>query len=156
MSERKTDDATLIAAVRILARDIESGDGCANACLLEVAARLETLVEERRSITTLLGKVESLEADNKRLREERRWVSVGERLPELNGENDFRFNCLVCCKGGLVCEMVYEINVYAKHERHRQPRWKWHGTISMWEVTHWRALPPGAEPKEDCDVPLQK
>ena len=57
MSERKTDDATLIAALRILARDIDSGDGCANACLLDVAARMETLVEERR------------------------WVPVGERLP---------------------------------------------------------------------------
>lgn len=61
MSERRTEDATLIAALRILARDIESGDGCANACLLEVAARLETLVEERRSISTLLQKVETLE-----------------------------------------------------------------------------------------------
>ena len=82
MSERRTDDATLIAAVRILARDIQSGDGCANACLLEVAARLAELVEERRSITTLIGKVETLEADNERLREERRWVLVGERLPD--------------------------------------------------------------------------
>lgn len=70
MSERRTDDATLIAAVRILARDIESGDGCANACLLEVASRLAELVEERRSITTLLQKVETLEADNERLRAE--------------------------------------------------------------------------------------
>ena len=57
MGERRTHDATLIAAVRILARDIESGDSCANACLLEAAARLETLVEERR------------------------WVPVGEKLP---------------------------------------------------------------------------
>ena len=48
MSERRTDDATLIAAVRILARDIQSGDGCANAALLEVAVRMETVVEERR------------------------------------------------------------------------------------------------------------
>ena len=112
-----TDDATLIKAVRILARDIESGDACANACLLEAADRLE----------------------------ERRWIPVGERLPELNHENDFRFNCLACCKGGLVCEMVYEINTYAKHERHRQPRWKWWGTISMWEVTHWQPLPRGAD-----------
>ena len=71
MSERKTDDATLIAALRILARDIQSGDSCANAALLEAAARLAELVEERRSITTLLGKVETLEAQNKRLREER-------------------------------------------------------------------------------------
>ena len=70
MSDRKTEDATLIAALRILARDIQSGDGCANACLLEVAARLETLVDERRSITTLLQKVETLEADNARLRAE--------------------------------------------------------------------------------------
>lgn len=71
MSERRTDDATLIAALRILARDIQSGDSCANACLLEAAARLAALVEERRSITTLLGKVESLEADNAKLRKER-------------------------------------------------------------------------------------
>jgi hypothetical protein len=70
VSERRTDDATLIKAVRILARDIQSGDGCANACLLEAAARLETLVEERRSISTLLQKVETLEADNERLRAE--------------------------------------------------------------------------------------
>ena len=34
-------------------------------------AEIARLREERRSITTLLGKVESLEADNKRLREER-------------------------------------------------------------------------------------
>lgn len=72
MSERRTDDATLISALRILARDIESGDSCANACLLEAAARMAELVEERRWVTTLLGKVESLEADNARLREERR------------------------------------------------------------------------------------
>ena len=48
MSERRTDDATLIAAVRILARTIHSEDGVIPACLAEAAARLETLVEERR------------------------------------------------------------------------------------------------------------
>ncbi len=58
MSDRRTPDATLISAVRILARDIQSGDGCANACLREAAQRLEELVEERR------------------------WVPVGEGLPE--------------------------------------------------------------------------
>lgn len=63
MSERRTDDATLISALRILARDIQSGDGCANACLLEAAARLAELVEERR------------------------WVPVGERLPPAQGED---------------------------------------------------------------------
>jgi hypothetical protein len=58
VADRRTPDAKLIEAVRILARDIQSGDGCANACLLETAARLEELVEERR------------------------WISVGERLPK--------------------------------------------------------------------------
>jgi hypothetical protein len=74
VSDRRTPDATLISALRILASDIQSGDGCANACLLEAARRLEELVEERRSISTLLQKVESLEAQIARLREERRWI----------------------------------------------------------------------------------
>jgi hypothetical protein len=55
VSERRTPDATLIEAVRILARDIQSGDGCANACLLEAATRLEELVEERRKWCTVDG-----------------------------------------------------------------------------------------------------
>ena len=58
MSERRTDDATLIEAVRILSRTITTEDGVIPACLAEAAARLETLVEERR------------------------WVPVGERLPD--------------------------------------------------------------------------
>jgi len=57
VSERRTPDATLIEAVRILARDIQSCDGCANACLLETAARLGELGGERR------------------------WISGGERAP---------------------------------------------------------------------------
>ena len=125
MSDRRTPDATLISALRILARDIQSGDGVANACLLEAATRLEELVEERR------------------------WVPVKERLPELNEENYFRVDCLVYCKSGGVCEMTYEINTYAKQERNRQPRWKRHGMISMWEVTHWKLLPPGPEGEEE-------
>ena len=64
MTDRRTTDATLIAALRILARDIQSEDGVANACLLEAAARLEELVEERR------------------------WISVGERLPEIEERVD--------------------------------------------------------------------
>jgi hypothetical protein len=125
VSDRRTPDATLISALRILARDIQSGDGVANACLLEAATRLEELVEERR------------------------WVPVKERLPELNEENYFRVDCLVYCKSGGVCEMTYEINTYAKQERNRQPRWKRHGMISMWEVTHWKLLPPGPEGEEE-------
>jgi hypothetical protein len=47
VNERRTSDETLISAVRILARDIQSEDACTNACLLEVAERLEELVKER-------------------------------------------------------------------------------------------------------------
>ena len=39
----------------------------------QLQAEIARLREERRSITTLLGKVESLEADNERLREDVRW-----------------------------------------------------------------------------------
>ena len=68
MADRRTPDATLISALRILARDIQSGDGCANACLLEAAQRLAELVEERR------------------------WVPVGERLPTVQGDSVWVFD----------------------------------------------------------------
>ena len=42
---RKTDNETLVKALRILARDIESGDGVANACIYEAADRIEELLE---------------------------------------------------------------------------------------------------------------
>ena len=96
-------------------------------------------------ITDLENRCRDSLSEITRLREERRWVPVGERLPELNEANYFRVNCLVYCKIGRVCEMTYEINTYAKHERNRQPRWKWHGMISMWEVTHWMPLKLGPE-----------
>jgi len=63
VSDRRTPDATLIEAVRILAIDIQTEDGVANACLLEAAQRLAELVEERR------------------------WVPVGERLPTVQGDD---------------------------------------------------------------------
>jgi len=81
VSDRRTPDAKLIEAVRILSRTIQTDEGVIPACLAEVATRLAELVEERRSISTLLQKVESLEAETALLREERRWIAVGERLP---------------------------------------------------------------------------
>lgn len=42
----KTDNATLIAALRILANDIQSEDGIANACIAEAADRIEELIAE--------------------------------------------------------------------------------------------------------------
>lgn len=47
MSERRTDDATLIEALRLLAHTITTGNGVIEACLAEAAARLETLVVVR-------------------------------------------------------------------------------------------------------------
>lgn len=43
----KTDDKTLIEALRILSRDIQSGDGVTNACIAEAADRLEELTQWR-------------------------------------------------------------------------------------------------------------
>jgi len=129
VSDRRTPDATLIEAVRILSRTIQTDDGVIPACLGEVATRLSELVEERRSISTLLQKVESLEAENNRLREERRWVPVGERVP------DDTVECLVFHKRSKECRRAY---VY-------KGDW-WDGVyLITGNVTHWRPLPPGPE-----------
>ena len=103
MSERRTDDATLIAAVRILSRRIQTEDGVIPACLAEVANRLETLVEERR------------------------WIPVGERLPEDNHWLDV---------AGLWGDSV---GWYENYE--------FHSVADNFEsaVTHWRNRGPGPE-----------
>ncbi len=128
MSDRRTPDATLVSALRILARDIQSGDGCANACLLEVATRLEELVEERRSISTLLQKIESLEAENNRLREDRRWVPVGERLPEVG-------SLVLAFINGEVMEATFVGGGGLA----------WQTDRGGFNATHWMPLPPGPE-----------
>jgi hypothetical protein len=43
---KQTDTDTLVQALRILARDIESEDGVANETIREAADRIETLEEE--------------------------------------------------------------------------------------------------------------
>jgi len=48
VSERRTDDAKLIEAVRVLSRTIQTYDGVIGACMAEAALRLEELVEDRR------------------------------------------------------------------------------------------------------------
>jgi hypothetical protein len=42
----RTPDEILIKALRILARDIQSDDGVANACIVEAAGRLQELINE--------------------------------------------------------------------------------------------------------------
>lgn len=52
MNNPRTDTETLISALRILARDIESQDGVANAAIAEAADRLEEYHGTLRRICT--------------------------------------------------------------------------------------------------------
>jgi len=144
VTERRTPDATLIEAVRILSRTIQTDDGVVPACLAEVATRLAELVEERRSISTLLQKVESLEDEIARLREERRWVPVGERLPEID------VPVLVRQQG---CK-YYEIG-WREHRPHYivpETIWTLGDELDKGyppeKITHWMPMPPGPEGDE--------
>jgi hypothetical protein len=109
VADRPTPDATLIEAVRILSRTIKTDDGVIGACLAEAATRLAELVEERR------------------------WVPVGERLPE-----DLR-RVMVMAPGLYGAQVAWLLNG------------KWHDGIGYPDdaidcrVTHWQPLPPGPE-----------
>lgn len=59
MSEHKTDSETLVSALRILANDIQSNDGIANACVAEAADRIEELSNELKEIEVIVGEIES-------------------------------------------------------------------------------------------------
>jgi hypothetical protein len=106
VGDRRTDDATLIESVRILSRTIQTDDGVIPACLAEVATRLEELVEERR------------------------WVPVGERLPESEETVD------IAGEWG-DCVGYYSVG-----------RWRNVDDDSCWDaITHWRTRTPGPEGK---------
>jgi hypothetical protein len=102
MSKRRTDDATLMAALRILARDIESEDGLANACIAEAADRLQELADERR------------------------WIPVGERLPEP------ATTVLMLIDG------VHPVSGWYENGH-------FHNAYDATNVTHWQPLPGGPE-----------
>ena len=72
----RSSDETLVGALRILAQDIESVDGVANAALQEAADRIEELAAE----------VEDLRNQNhcNRVAAEARW----DRIKKLEEEND--------------------------------------------------------------------
>ena len=97
--------------------------------MVEIACdEIARLREERRSITTLLGTVETLEADNAKLREERRWVPVGERLPELLQ------NVLVCSSRGIHFASLDSRGQWLDDDENPGKK-----------ITHWQPLPPGPE-----------
>ncbi len=49
-NDKATQDSTLVSALRILARDIDSGDGVANAVIAEAADRIQELTNEIKQI----------------------------------------------------------------------------------------------------------
>jgi hypothetical protein len=54
---RRTDTATLAKAMDALARDIQSGDGVANAAIHEAAERLRELERERDNLLDRLNEI---------------------------------------------------------------------------------------------------
>lgn len=52
----KTDNETLVKALRILANDIQTDDGVANACIAEAALRIEELAIYAESLQKLAAK----------------------------------------------------------------------------------------------------
>lgn len=129
MDYRRTDDATLIEAVRILARTITTEDGVIPACLAEAAARLETLVEERR------------------------WVPVDERLPPTDAQVLF-----TCEDDGDFIDIYMGISTGRMNDIGSAVIMDLDGDSDWVPCTHWipLPLPPGPERKEDCHVPIQK
>lgn len=63
-----TDNETLIKALRILARDIVSDDGVANACVAEAAARIGELVKENAELSRLRAAVGHMQQELNTLR----------------------------------------------------------------------------------------
>ncbi len=59
---KRTDTQTLIDALRVLARDIESGDGAANAAIFEAATRMAQL---RRAINNLISHALTARSDSR-------------------------------------------------------------------------------------------
>lgn len=85
---RKSSTETLIASMRILARDIESGDGVANAAISEAADRLE---EQQARIAEL----EAQAAIGRRAVEMLRDLEMSRPVIDANGFSGR--GCLKCC-----------------------------------------------------------
>jgi hypothetical protein len=64
-----------------------------------------------------------------------RWIPVTERLPEFG-------NCVLAAHEHGVAEMWYGANEHNKTAKGRMPKFKYRGSETMWNVTHWMPLPP--------------
>ena len=73
------------------------------------------------------------------------WISVKDRLPEKAGGYLVRYVSRRD-SGSVAVEGVTEMTYTGETVRGEKLwRWKWHGRLSLWEITHWRPLP--APPK---------
>ena len=118
MTDRRTPDATLIEAVRILSRTIHTDDGVIPACLNEVATRLAELVEDRR------------------------WVPVGEKLPPTDAEV-----LLTCEIDGDFTDVCIGKSTGRMNEYGSAVIMDLDGDDDWVPCTHWqrKPLPPGPE-----------
>jgi hypothetical protein len=80
----------------------------------------------------------AVDAELAALREQSRWIPVGERLPEKKVQlaGIEMVSCIVVTLGGLVCEGMY-VNDH----------WEILGDIEV-AITHWRPLPAPPESEE--------
>ncbi len=72
MAQPRTDTAVLIDACRVLARDVQSGDGVANSALREIADRMEEQEETIRHLRDDLSKAVMVAMDHWKIIEEHR------------------------------------------------------------------------------------
>ena len=86
---RKSSTETLVAAMRILARDIQSGDGVANAAIAEAADRLEELHADHLRDATKMAEQQARIAElEQQAAIGRRAVDAWDALAALVGEID--------------------------------------------------------------------
>ena len=129
----KTPDNTLINALRILARDVESEDGVANAMLQEAAERFAELVLENQRPTLPDNELLKQQLDYafeplKQKLKKRRWIPVEERLPELGIE-------VLIVWGEKHHPEVAWINIDDRE-------WESMAALPIGQITHWMPLPP--------------
>jgi hypothetical protein len=105
-------------------RDMQSTENVVRG-LLERAPRTYRKTDGKRPIANMSGD----------------WISVLERLPDVERSPHGSVECIVACSTGLVTAMRYTENRGAKTEKGRRPRWEWNWRVATWEVTHWMPLP---------------
>jgi hypothetical protein len=85
----KTDNKTLVEALRILAKDIESDDGVANACIEEAANRIEELSNWKSQQLEVLKKWDNVDEYVRKHKSAKIGSFVSDECLRLLKERDF-------------------------------------------------------------------